>query len=125
MFTKATFEALKLKKEVIKRELKSLDGEEACFAVMNGVKRDAYESFILPKRDKNDSIKDSKGLRSKLISLTLCDESGKLLFTPKNYTDIDELPVSVIDEMYAIAQEINKYGTGEEDLKNSEAELSE
>lgn len=83
-------------------------GAKAFIRVMSGSQRESYEAFVMSKQGKDGKIGDIKGLRSKLVSLTLCDAEGNLLdVSPDEVNEMDGL---LVEELFSAAQRVNKLG---------------
>lgn len=101
--------------------LKRVEACDVCGAkvfvrVMSGSQRESYEAFVMSKQGKDGKIGDIKGLRSKLVSLTLCDAEGALLdISPDEVNEMDGL---LVEELFSAAQRVNKLG----DAGSGEAE---
>lgn len=89
-------------------------GAKVFIRVMSGAQREIYEAFVMSKQGKDGKIGDIKGLRAKLVSLTLCDADGALLdISPDEVNEMDGL---FVEELFSAAQRVNKLGdagTGE------------
>jgi hypothetical protein len=66
--------------------------------------------------------RDTSDYRSKLAVFVICDEEGKLLFTPEDYPALSGgINVTVMDKILEVAQRINRLGQDDEArLGNSE-----
>ena len=92
-------------------------------AVMSGTERDTYEHYLL-SRMKGDKLVDSRGLKKKLLSLTLCDESGARLCNENG--DADRLfgkSSDVLQRLFEKSQELN--GLSEEAVDETAKNLLE
>ena len=84
---------------------------------MSAKERDAFESFVLSKRDSSGAI---IGMRSKLIALTCINEDGSPMFNSKDIAELDNLPASVADRICDVARRLNGMGAdAEQDIEGN------
>ena len=79
---------------------------------MTGAERDLFEQRIHDQK-KNEKI-NIKGVRSFLLALTICDASGKNIFSKEDMDEIDKKSAKVITDLFKVAQRMN--GIGEEEM---------
>ena len=79
----------------------------------DGSDRDKLEAFIASK--KVDSQYSTEKYRSKVLSLSLKDDSGNFLFSDGDLEDLNKKSSQVINRLFDIAQELN--GLGEESVE--------
>jgi len=102
-------------------------GGKVFVRTMTGAERDKFETVIT----KFSAALKGKGdysdlnIRAKLVSLTLCDEHGKRLFSDADVVELSGKSAAALDRLSEIAQELNKMSDKDiEDLeKNSESGL--
>ncbi len=97
------------------------EGKTGRIRVMGGDDRDRWDGFLVANR------KDMTGLRAVLVTFCLIDESGKRLFSDKDFATVGRLNGIVLDRLYQAAWKLNKLGIGdlEDSAKNSPSEENE
>jgi hypothetical protein len=93
---------------------------------LNGKGRDAFEGSRIRIKDNNKVEMIHDNTRAKLVSLTLCDETGTLLFSEEHVVALGEKNASALDRCFEVAQRLSALRTQdvEQKVKNSEAALS-
>jgi len=90
---------------------------------LTGKERDKFEDSIFQTKGKKLE-RNFANLRAKLVSLTACDENGKLLFTPADINALGEKSAAALDRVFTISQKLS--GLTKEDIdelvKNSESD---
>lgn len=92
-------------------------GGEVGVRVMSGAARDKFDAWMMsrvkpinptddPTDPKTKRTMDTQGMRSFLLSLTLCDESGALLFADDT-ASLDAKSAPVLNTLFDKAQEVN------------------
>ena len=93
---------------------------------LNGKGRDAFEGsrYRLTQNNKVEMVHDNT--RAKLLSLTLCDEQGHLLFSEEDVEVLGEKNAAALDRLFDVAQRMSglRPQDVEQKLKNSEAVLT-
>jgi hypothetical protein len=90
-------------------------GGDVCLRVMSGAERDEYESFLLSKM-KDGKLADNRGLKQKLLTLTLCDEKGvRMVDAPQDAAKLFAKSASVLQSLFEKAQIHN--GLRDEDVE--------
>jgi len=93
---------------------------------LNGKGRDAFEGSRVRIKDNNKVEMVHDNTRAKLLSLTVCDQSGALLFSQDDVETLGEKNASALDRLFDVAQRMS--GLRPQDLeqkvKNSEAVLT-
>lgn len=93
---------------------------------LNGRGRDAFEGsrYRLKENNKVEMVHDNT--RAKLLSLTLCDEQGRLLFSEEDVEILGEKNANALDRVFDVAQRLSglRAQDVEQKLKNSEAVLT-
>lgn len=79
-------------------------GGEVLVRTMTGTERDAFESSLL------DKDKRLENMRARLVSLTLCDESGERMFSDDEVTALGKKSAIALDRVFAVAQRLNGIG---------------
>jgi hypothetical protein len=77
-------------------------GGIAYVRVMSGIERDLFESSIAANRN------DRSNFRGRLLVRCICDESGKLLFTPEDAALLGAQPGTLVDRLAKVAMRINR-----------------
>lgn len=85
---------------------------------MTGADRDRFESSVIEMRGSKQTL-HLDDMRAKLCSACICDEEGKLLFTPADVKALSAKSATALNRVFAIAQRLS--GIGEEEV----AELQE
>jgi hypothetical protein len=81
-------------------------GGQIYVRTLTGKERDFWETETVPHRKKE---KDKSNLRSMIAALTMCDENGKLLFTPDDTEALGEKNAAALDRIVDIAFELNHF----------------
>jgi len=92
-------------------------GGEVGLRVMSGAARDKFDAWMMqrvkpinpaddPTDPKTKRTMDTQGMRSFLLSLTLCDENGVLLFE-NDVATLDAKSAPVLNTLFDKAQQIN------------------
>ena len=92
-------------------------GGEVGIRLMSGAARDKFDAWMMqrvkpinptddPTDPKTKRTMDTQGMRSFLLSLTLCDETGALLFADDTAT-LDTKSATVLNKLFDKAQEVN------------------
>jgi len=113
-----------LKAEDIKVELVEVPewGGSVHVKGMTGAERDQFESSIVQQRGKNHSV-NMVNIRAKLASQTVCDESGKRLFTDADVKALGAKSAVALQRVFDIAQRLS--GITSEDVDELAKELDE
>ncbi len=82
--------------------------------VMSGAERDRFELIA----EEGIKSKAQANIRASLLAATLCDESGKRIFTNNMINQLGDKSSIVIDRLFDIAQKHNKLK--EEDIRELE-----
>ena len=77
---------------------------------MSGKERDVFEGII--QKQKKGQLIDLTGLKAMLLSLTIIDEAGFLLFSEADLEKLNGKSSKAINDLFEIATEMN--GIGEE-----------
>jgi hypothetical protein len=93
---------------------------------LSGKGRDAFEGSRVRIRDGNKVEMIHDNTRAKLLSMTLCDESGNLLFSQEDIEALGEKDAAVLDMLFDVAQRLSGMRPVDVDtkVKNSVAVLS-
>lgn len=79
-------------------------GGDVCVKVMSGVDRDRWEIAATKLMDNPQNA----NIRASLCALTMCDESGKRLFTDQQVTALGEKSSTALDRVFNAARRVNK-----------------
>ena len=90
---------------------------------LNGKGRDAFEGSRIRMTSNNKIEMVHDNTRARLLSLTLCDETGVLLFSEEDVVALGEKNASVLDQLFDVAQRLSALRPQdlEQKVKNSEA----
>lgn len=81
---------------------------------MTAKERDGFEASIIRMNGKVRKV-DMRDLRAKLVSKSICDEDGKLLFDEKDIKELGEKSASAVQRIFTVAQELS--GLTDEDAE--------
>lgn len=81
---------------------------------MTAKERDDFEASIIRMNGKVRKV-DMRDLRAKLVSKSICDEDGKLLFDEKDIKELGEKSASAVQRIFTVAQELS--GLTDEDAE--------
>ncbi len=89
-------------------------GGQVCVRTMTGTDRDAFEASLI-SRDSSSSSQDQRmqNVRARLVSLTLCGESGERLFHDADIESLGRKSARALDRVFAVAQRLNGIGIDE------------
>ena len=82
-------------------------GGDVCIKVFNGTARDRVDAYISKSTDKDGKLVNSAGLRSLIIRLAACDESGSELFTDDDLATLDGKAATALNRIYTAACDLN------------------
>lgn len=96
-------------------------GGDVLVAVMSGEQRDIYESLITEVDASGKARHKLDNLRAKLVSCSLVDEDGNLMFSPADVQQLGKKSASALQRVYEVATRINRTTEDqvEEAAKNS------
>lgn len=80
---------------------------------MSGTERDGWETSLIVRKGKNQSI-NTENVRAKLLVRVLCDESGTRLFDNGDAVALGGLRVDVLTSLYEVAQRLS--GVSDKDV---------
>lgn len=81
---------------------------------MTAKERDDFEASIIRMNGKVRKV-DMRDLRAKLVSKSICDKDGKLLFDEKDIKELGEKSASAVQRIFTVAQELS--GLTDEDAE--------
>ena len=81
-------------------------GQTLHVRTLTGNERDDFENAV-QTASKNKGGIDLRGLKIKLVLLTLCDEDGELLFDATDALVLNSKSSKVIDRIFQVAQKLN------------------
>lgn len=73
---------------------------------MTASERDAYEAYILDNRGKNERA-NLRGLRARLVALTLVDEAGNRIFSDEDVEAVGRKGARAIEPIVEAAMRLN------------------
>ncbi len=94
------------------------DGKVIRLRNMSGAQRRQWESHTF---DYKTSKPKDIDIRACLIAFSACDKDFKPLFTEKDIPKISDLPMNILEPMFAVASRINGIGNQKEMEKNLES----
>ena len=75
----------------------------------SGRERDAFEASLIGKEGRLENV------RARLVSLTLCDETGNRLFSDGDITALGGKSAKALDRVFAVSQRLNGIGADQVD----------
>ncbi len=81
-------------------------GQTLNVRTLTGAERDDFENAVQSAGKTKGGI-DLRGLKIKLVLLTLCDEDGGLLFDATDALVLNSKSSKVIDRIFQVAQKLN------------------
>lgn len=84
---------------------------------MTGYERDEFEAQIARQstgEGKNTKV-DMRGLKIKVLSLTLVNDKGELLFSPEQVQKLEKKSGKALDDVFQVASKLN--GLGDKELE--------
>jgi hypothetical protein len=119
-----------LQKEALPIEKVDLgNGDFIYVKAMTGHERDLFEQSLLKEKvDEKGNLerydRDNADFRAKLVVITACDESGKLIFEPTDYTELSRnMSIVTLEKIVAASLKLNKITEQDQNdlVKNSKA----
>ena len=89
---------------------------------MTGRERDLFESGIV-QISGDDSKIDMRDVRAKLCAKSICDESGKRLFSEADVKELSKKSAKALQRVFEVAQRLS--GISDDDVKELAGELEE
>lgn len=83
---------------------------------LNAEERDSFEE-VLFVGDGKDRKLNLKNIRARLLSMTLCDEKGNLLFKPEDVIALGKKSAKILNGLFTEAQTLS--ALGEQDIKDA------
>lgn len=97
-------------------------GGEVWVRGMTGTERDKFEATIVSMKGSKTSVNMSD-IRSRIASLSICDEAGIALFSEKDIRDLGKKSAVALQRIFLVAQRLS--GIGEQDVKEMVDNLEE
>lgn len=92
-------------------------GGQVYVRTMTGTDRDAFEASLINREsgESGPSSKDQRmhNVRARLVSLTLCSESGERIFQDGDIDALGRKSARALDRVFAVAQRLNGIGADE------------
>lgn len=82
-------------------------GGSCIVSTMSGAGRDAYEESLFDVAADGSMTRNISNVRAKLLSASIVDESGKLLFSAADIVALGAKSVKPIDRLYDVANRMN------------------
>lgn len=79
-------------------------GGDVYVRTMTGTDRDAFEASLIGKDGRLENV------RARLVSLTICSESGDRLFTDDEISALGNKSAKALDRLFAVSQRLNGIG---------------
>ena len=79
-------------------------GGDVYVRTMTGTDRDAFEASLIGKDGRLENV------RARLVSLTICSESGDRLFTDDEIAARGSKSAKALDRLFAVSQRLNGIG---------------
>jgi hypothetical protein len=80
-------------------------GGDVLVRTMTGADRDAFEASLIGKEGRMENV------RARLVSLTLCTETGERLFDDAEVAALGKKSARALDRVFSVAQRLNGIGT--------------
>ncbi|MCH7706711.1 MAG: hypothetical protein IIB33_06655 [Chloroflexi bacterium] len=98
-------------------------GQTLHVRTLTGSERDDFENTVQSASKGKGGI-DLRGLKIKLVLLTLCDEDGELLFDATDALVLNSKSSKVIDRIFQVSQQLNGLTAEDVDemVKNSDGD---
>ncbi len=80
-------------------------GGDVFVRTMTGADRDAFEASLIGKEGRMENV------RARLVSLTLCTETGDRLFDDAEVAALGKKSARALDRVFSVAQRLNGIGT--------------
>jgi len=77
-----------------------------------GAQRDRFEGSLAERKDRMQNF------RARLISAVVCDEQGRLVFSPEDVVDLGRKSAKALDRIFSAAMELN--GLSSRDVEEME-----
>ena len=77
--------------------------------MMTGAERDRWEISTSNALEKPGTA----NVRASLCAATMCDETGKRIFTPNQANDLGRKSAAALDRVYTAARKLNKVSEGD------------
>ena len=81
-------------------------GGSVMVRAMTGRQRDVFESVIYKVKGKDVQL-NIANVRAELVSRTVVDEGGTLLFSPEDVAALGDKSAAALDRIYAVAQRLS------------------
>jgi len=89
---------------------------------LTGKERDAFEAGMIDQRGKSQTV-NLQNIRAKLAGLSICDESGKRIFTDADLAALAGKSAVALNRVFEVARRLS--GLGDDDVKELAKELEE
>lgn len=89
---------------------------------MTGTERDKLESSMLEQRGKSQKM-NLANVRARMAAMTLCDETGKLLFTEADVRALGTKSAAALQRVFEAAQRLS--GLTQQDIDDITQEMEE
>ncbi len=106
-----------IKSEVV--EVPEWDGS-VMVKSMSGTERDKFEASIMVQKGKRQQL-DMSNIRAKVCALSICDEQGRLIFSPADIKELGKKSAAALSRVFSVAQELS--GISSDDLEEYTEEL--
>lgn len=89
-------------------------GGDVCVKGMSGMDRDRFEASLVERKNGRNKI-NLDNVRARICAYTVCDESGKLLFSEADIEALGKKSASALTRIFAVAQRLS--GITESDVQ--------
>jgi hypothetical protein len=86
-------------------------GGDVFVRTMTGTDRDAFEASLIGNDGRLENV------RARLVSLTICSESGERLFSDDEIASLGSKSAKALDRLFAVSQRLN--GIGAEQVESA------
>lgn len=89
---------------------------------LTGKERDQFEASMIDQRGKSQTV-NLQNIRAKLAGLSICDETGKRIFTDADLAALAGKSALALNRVFEVSRRLS--GLGDDDVKELAKELEE
>ena len=79
---------------------------------LTGKERDAFEAGMIEQRGKSQTV-NLQNIRAKLASMSICDETGKRIFTDADMAQLSGKSAVALQRVFEVARRLSGLGDGD------------
>lgn len=97
-----------LKSDDLRREKVEIPewGGHVWVRALSGKERDKYETSVVSRQGSRAKV-DTKNIRARLASLTICDEEGNRLFSEADIEELGKKSASALSKIFNLSQKLS------------------